>query len=156
MPNIWHLTHQTSKYELHKVFQLPKLLTHHYSTISNMRRYGYKCQTKILIFYSTFYPSSQYFIQRFFSLFTYLSLSNPCSLSFFFRSPSLPLKSTVRRPHRSSRCRSEDAIIVGLKPPLPLRSKATIPPWSEPISARAWSCSTAHLMRISATTKSRS
>ena len=117
MPNIWHLTHQTSKYELHKVFQSPKILTHHYSTISNMRRDGYKCQTKILIFYSTFSPSSQYFIQRFFSLFTDLSLSNPCSLSFFFRSPSLTLKSTVRRPHRSSCCRFEDAIIVGLKPP---------------------------------------
>ena len=128
MPNIWHLTHQTSKYELHKVFQMPKILTHHYSTVSNMRRYGYKSQTKILIFYSTFSFSSQYLIQHFLSILTDLSLSNPCSLSFFFKSPSLTLKSTVRRSHRSSCCQSEDAIVAGLKPPLPPRSKATIPP----------------------------
>ena len=151
-----------------------------YNTVSNMRRYGHKCQIKILIFYSTFSLSSQYLIQHFLSLLTDLSLSNPCSLSFFFRSPSLILKSTVRRPHRSSHRskiklppspikpppsllvwrlhhrRSENAIVTGLKPPLPPRSEVAMPPRSEPISTMAWSCSTSRLMRISATTRSRS
>ena len=145
-----------------------------------MRWYGHKCRIIILIFYSTFSLSSQYLIQRFLSLLIDLSLSSPCSLSFFFRSPSLILKSIVRRPHRSShrssiklppspikpppsllvwrlhRRRSENAIVTGLKPPLPPRSEAAMPPRSEPISSTAWSCSTARLMRISATMRSRS
>ena len=145
-----------------------------------MRWYGHKCQIKILIFYSTFSLSSQYLIQRFLSLLIDLSLSSPCSLSFFFRSPSLILKSTVRRPHRSSHRssiklppspikpppslliwrlhhrRSENAIVTSLKPPLPPQSEVAMSPRSEPISAMAWSCSTARLMRISATVRSRS
>ena len=132
MPNIWHLTHQTPKYEPNKVFQIPKILAHCYSTVSNMRRYGYKCQTKQLIFYSTFSLSSQYFIQHFLSLLTDLSFSNPCSLSLSsldqIPSPSFTLKSTVRRhcgcgssrPHQSSCCHRfsfEDFIVADLKTP---------------------------------------
>ena len=92
----------------------------YYSTVSNMRRYGHKCHFRILIFYSTFYLSSQYLIQRFLSLLTDFSLQPMFSLSFFFRSPSLTLKSMVRRPHRSS-CRHrfsfEDSIAANLKTP---------------------------------------
>ena len=91
-----------------------------YSTVSNMRRYGHKCHFRIIIFYSTFSLSSQYLIQRFLSLLIVFSLSNPCSLSFFFRSPFLTLKSTVRRPYRSSCCHRfsfEDSIAANLKTP---------------------------------------
>ena len=121
------------------------------------------------IFNSTFSLSSHWFVSL-----------QPCSLSFFFRSPSLILKSTVRRPHRSSHRssiklppspikpppslliwrlhhrRSENAIVTSLKPPLPPQSEVAMSPRSEPISATAWSCSTARLMRISATMRSRS
>ena len=91
-----------------------------YITVSNMRRYGHKCHFRIIIFYSTFSLSSQYLIQRFLSLLIVFSLSNPCSLSCFFRSPFLTLKSTVQWPHRSSCCHRfsfEDSIAVDLKMP---------------------------------------
>ena len=162
MPNIWHLTHQTPKYEPNKVFQIPKILAHCYSTVSNMRRYGHKCQTKQLIFYSTFSLSSHWFV----------FLQPMFSISFFFRSDSitllhpqingtaalwmwikppspikpLPSLHVWRLYHRWS----EDTIVAGLKQPLPPRSEAAMPPWSEPILAMAWSCSTACLIRISA------
>ena len=105
------------------------------------------------IFYSTFFLSFHWFVslQPMFPLFLLqITLPHPKING----TPPSPIKllSIWRRHHR----RSEAATVVGLKPPLPLRSKATIPPWSEPISARAWSCSTARLMRILATTKSRS
>ena len=54
-----------------------------------MRWYGHKCHFRIIIFYLTFSLSSQYLIQRF------LSLQPMFSLSFFFRSLSLTLKSTA-------------------------------------------------------------
>ena len=130
MPNIWHLTHQIPKYEFHEVFQMPKILAYCYNTISNMRRCGHKCQTKQLIFYSTFSLSSQYFIQRFLSLLTDLSLSNPCSPS-LSSSDQIPSPSNQRysgvmdcgssHPHRSSRRHRfsfEDSIAAKLKTPL--------------------------------------
>ena len=62
------------------------------------------------IFYSTFSLSSHKFV----------SLQPMFSLSFFFRSPSLTLKSTIRRPHRLSRRHRfsfEDSITANLKTP---------------------------------------
>ena len=52
-----------------------------YNTVSNMRRYEHKCHFKIIIFYSIYSLFSQYLIQRFLSLLTVFSLSNPCSFS---------------------------------------------------------------------------
>ena len=59
-----------------------------YSTVSNMRWYGHKCHFRIIIFYSTFSLSSHCF----------LSLQPMFSLSFFFRSPFVTLKSTAIKP----------------------------------------------------------
>ena len=97
-----------------------------------MRWYGHKCQTKQLIFYSTFSLSSQYFIQRFLSLLIDLSLSNPCSPSLSF-SDQIPSPSNQRyggvvdcgssHPHQSSRPHRfsfEDSIVADLKTPLSL------------------------------------
>ena len=61
-----------------------------YSTVSNMRQYGHKCHFRKIVFYSTFSLSSQYLIQRFLSLFTVFSPSDPCSL---------PLSSSDHLPH---------------------------------------------------------
>ena len=85
------------------------------------------------IFYSTFSLSSHRFV----------SLQPMFSLSFFFRSNSLTLKSTVQRRYglwikppspikpppsllfwRLHRCWAEDAIVVGLMLPLPPQSEA--------------------------------
>ena len=75
-----------------------------YSTVSNMRQYGHKYHFKITIFYSTFFLSPLIFNSTFsLSSHCLLSLQPMFSLSFFFKSPSLTLKTTVRRPHRSSR-----------------------------------------------------
>ena len=116
------------------------------------------------IFYSTFSLSSHRFV----------SLQPMFSLSFFFRSDSLTLKSMVQRRYG-----------LWIKPPSPIkpppsllfwrlhlliwrrhcrRSDAAIatsvwscmPPRSKPISATAWSYNTTCLMHISATTRSRS
>ena len=64
----------------------------------------------LLIFNLTFSLSSHWFV----------SLQPMFSLSFFFRSASLTLKSTIRRPHRSSRRHRfsfEDSIAANLKTP---------------------------------------
>ena len=106
-----------------------------------MRWYGHKCHFRIIIFYLTFSPSSQYLIQRFLSLFSLFSLSPADVLfSFFFRSLSLTLKSTaikllitdqavfsfhvrhrstVWRPHRSTVRHSSTSlsgILIALSP----------------------------------------
>ena len=78
MPNIWHLAHQTSKVDPHEMCQMPKNLTHRYSTVSNMKRYGHQCY-------------------NFFSYFIHFSLSSLVSVALFsfslsfFLSHSLPL-----------------------------------------------------------------
>ena len=114
------------------------------------------------IFYSTFSLSSHWFVflQPMFSISFFfrsdsITLLHPqingtAALWMWIKPPSLikPLPSLLvwRLYHRWS----EDTIVAGLKQPLPPRSEAAMPPWSEPILAMAWSCSTACLIRISA------
>ena len=73
MPNIWHLTHQTLKTNHHQISQISKFLTHGYSTVSYLRRYGQMCQN--------FY---YYFIYFFSLLPRHISLSAWFSLSVWF------------------------------------------------------------------------
>ena len=71
MPNFWHLAHQTPKYEPHEVFQIPKILAHHYSTISNMSRY--RQQLKKFIYYFIYFISLSPY-HRYLSLSVFSSL----------------------------------------------------------------------------------
>ena len=167
MPNIWHIWHinhknrpssalpNLKKFETRLQYRLK------YETVRTQmpfpkNNFLFNIFSLLSIFYSTFSLSSHWFV----------SLQPRFSLSFFFRSPSLTLKSTVHWPHRSSRhphrssCHhrrwSEDTIVAGLKPPLPPQSEAAMSPRSEPISATTWSCSTACLMHILTTVRSQS
>ena len=105
-----------------------------------MRRYGHKCHFKIIIFYSTFSLLSIFNSTFSLSSHCFLSLQPMISLSFFFRSPSLTLKSTaikppitdqvvssfyvrhrstIRRPHRSTvlhHSTSLSGILIALSP----------------------------------------
>ena len=86
MPNIWHLTHQTPKTNPHQIFQISKILAWSYSTLSNMRAQGRKCQKFIFLFYLLFLSPPN----------TYLSLSLSLSLSLFlFHSSPISPKTTT-------------------------------------------------------------
>ena len=84
MPNIWHLAHQTLLLKFHEMCYMLYNFRTCYSIVSNMRRYGYKCHFRKMIFYSTFFLSSQYLIQCFLSLLTAFSLRLHLSPSLFW------------------------------------------------------------------------
>ena len=52
--NIWHLAHQTPKYELHQVFYMCHFFETCYSTLSSLARSGWECYMRLLFFYSSF------------------------------------------------------------------------------------------------------
>ena len=86
MPNIWHLTHQTPKYEPHEMFLMPKILAHCYNTVSNMRQYKQQLQKFILLFYLLFLSPHH----RYLSLSVFSSMSSLSSLSSLFLFHSTP------------------------------------------------------------------
>ena len=108
MPNIWHLAHQTLKTNHHEVSQMPKILAHCYSTVSNMRRYGQKWQNFILLLFYLLFLSPHH---RYLSLSVFSSLSSLSSLFLFHSMPitkghhSMPVLSTCSSPPPLSRDR---------------------------------------------------
>ena len=113
MPNIWHLAHQTPKKTIMRCVKCQKILRH--AIVCSHLWHDTDENAK---------PNKSFFIQLFLSplniLFNFFSLSNPCSLSFFFRSsdsltpsPSLTDPLTLAdtltftlphpHPHQSSR-----------------------------------------------------
>ena len=109
MPNIWHLAHQTLKTNHHEVSQMPKILAHCYSTVSNMRRYGRKWQKFILLLFYLLFLSPYH---RYLSLSVFSSLSSP----FLFHSMS------ITKGHHStpvlSTCSSPPPLTSRSPPPL--------------------------------------
>ena len=105
MPNIWHLAHQTLLLKFHEMCYMLYNFRTCYSIVSNMRRYGYKCHFRKMIFYSTFFLSSQYLIQCFLSLLTAFSLRLHLSLSLFW-------------PSRHRRSHHADLAIADLATPI--------------------------------------
>ena len=101
MPNIWHLAHQTPKINHHEVSQMPKILAHCYSVVSNMRRYGQKWQKFILLLFYLLFLSPHH---RFLSLSVLSSLSSLSSIFLFHSMPitkghhSTPMLSTCSSP----------------------------------------------------------
>ena len=131
MPNAKYLAFGTSNTTFQASWGIPNLLK-----FCNMLQYCLKyetVQTQMLKQNSNFLFNLFSLLSIFNSMFSlsshwFVSLLPMFSLSFFFKSPSLTLKSTVRRPYRS-RCRPhrsscdhrfsfEDSITINLKTPL--------------------------------------
>ena len=66
------------------MFQIPKIIQHRYSTVSNMRQYGQMLQ-KILLFYILFSLPSLFIFAFLFSLTHLFPLSSPCTGSLSLR-----------------------------------------------------------------------
>ena len=112
IPNIWHLAHQTPKTDHHEVSQMPKILAHCYSAVSNMRRYGQKWQNFILLLFYLLFLSPHH---RFLSLSVLSSLSSLSSLFLFHSMP-------ITKGHHStlvlSTCSSPPPLTSRSPPPL--------------------------------------
>ena len=93
-----------TKMKLYQMFQIPKIIQHRYSTVSNMRRYRQMLQ-KILLFYILFSLSSFFIFSFLFSLTLRFPLSSPCTGSLSLR--------PVRDVHRQRRRRSfeDDSVL---------------------------------------------
>ena len=94
MPNIWHVAHQTPKNTSQQVFQMCQIFGICVCTVPNLERYGHKCQTQKMIFYSTFLSPLTSLIDFFLSLLTICLSPQPvfflCLFPLQIRFPTLP------------------------------------------------------------------